>query len=148
MFARFEAYPSSNPLVADLFGVSGHIDSLLENAFGAVPADESVFAPPVDVAENNEAVVVVAEIPGVKKEDVRISLEKGILSISGERKPGEPSAESRGLVKEQRWGKFSRTVRLHSDVDAGKVSAELNDGLLKVILPKAESMKAHEIRVR
>ncbi|HEX7573296.1 MAG TPA: Hsp20/alpha crystallin family protein, partial [Bacteroidota bacterium] len=113
------------------------------------PAAEDVaFAPPVDVTENKEEVVVVAELPGVKKEDVKISLEKGVLTINGKREEDTLSGDGRGLLREQRKGKFARTVRLPYEVDAAKVSAELSDGLLRIVLPKAEAARAHEITVR
>ena len=100
---------------------------------------------PLDIEETGEEVVVVAEVPGVKKEDVKVSLEDGVLSIGGERKPHAPSVRARGLVREHRLGKFQRSVRLPYEVDAAAVSAELSDGLLRIVLPKAESAKPKEI---
>jgi HSP20 family protein len=107
----------------------------------------SAYAP-LDIEENNEGVVVVAEVPGVKKEDVKVSLEHGVLSIGGERKPQAPAGDARGLVREHRLGKFQRTVRLPYEVDAAAVSAELSDGLLRIVLPKAEAAKPKEIVIR
>ncbi|HTY59614.1 MAG TPA: Hsp20/alpha crystallin family protein [Bacteroidota bacterium] len=139
MLARFETYPSFNPLVGELF---------FEDPFEATAVADTSFAPPLDVAENGEEIVVVAEVPGVKKEDVKISLEKGILSIGGEKKSGARPENARGLVSEQHQGKFLRTIRLPYEVNAAGVSAELADGLLRIVLPKAEAAKAHEISVR
>jgi HSP20 family protein len=110
--------------------------------------EDATFAPPLDVTENKEEVVVVAELPGVKKEDVKISLEKGLLTIGGKRGEETLSGDARGLLREQQKGKFSRTVRLPYEVNADNVSADLSDGLLRIVLPKAEAARAHEITVR
>ena len=139
MFARFESYPMFSPL---------EIDSLFDGVLHSPVVADAPFAPPLDVSESGEEIVIVAEIPGVKKEDVKISLEKGLLSIGGERKSNGRSENTRDLVSEQRLGKFSRTVRLPYEVNAGGVSADLSDGLLKIVLPKAEEARAHEISVR
>ena len=148
MWARFERFPSVAPLFGEILGVSGDIDSLFTNALESTPLEESAYAPPLDVAENKDQVVVVAEVPGVKKEDVKISLEKGILTIGGERKQHAYTGQTVGLRREQPQGKFTRTVRLPYEVNAGNVSAELSDGLLRIVLPKAETAKVHEISVR
>lgn len=148
MLARFEKYSSVDPLIGELLGFSRDVDSLFAPSFESQAVDGAAFAPPLDVAENKEEVVVVAELPGVKKEDVKISLEKGILTIGGERKADPLSGDARGLLREQRKGKFTRTVRLPYEVNAGNVSAELADGLLRIVLPKAEAARAQEITIR
>lgn len=144
MFARLESYPSLSPLVGEYFGFGTDLESLL----GGSVREDRPFAPPLDVAEGKDEVIVVAELPGVKKDDLKISVEKGILSIQGERKENGLAGDARGLLREQRRGKFGRNVRLPYDVDASAVSAELTDGLLKIVLPKAEAARAHEILVR
>jgi HSP20 family protein len=132
MLATLERYSAVDPLVGAIFGF----------------AEENVYKPALDVTENNDEVVVVAELPGVKKEDVKVSFENGILSIGGERKLSTLSGDARGLVRERRGGKFSRKLRLPNDVNAAAISAELTDGLLRIVLPKAESSRAREISVR
>lgn len=144
MFARFESYPSLSPVVGEILGFGADVDSL----FTGPARTDRPYAPPLDVAEGKDEVVVVAELPGVNKDDVKISVEKGVLSIQGERKENGLGAGARGILREQRQGKFGRNVRLPYDVDAAAVSAELADGLLKIVLPKAEAARAHEIRVR
>jgi HSP20 family protein len=139
MFARFESFPTFSPL---------EIDSLFAGSFRTRDVADAAFAPPLDVTDSGDEIVVVAEVPGVKKEDVKISLEKGLLSIGGERKSTGRSENTRDLVSEQRQGKFSRTVRLPYEVNAASVSAELSGGLLRIVLPRAEAARAHEISVR
>ena len=148
MLARFERFPSFDPLIGGLLGFSGDVDPFFANSIDTSIPEDSTFSPPLDVAEDGNQVIVVAEIPGVKKEDVKISLEKGVLTIGGERKVNTLSDSARGVLREQSQGKFKRTVRLPYEVNAGNVSAELSDGLLRLVLPKAEAARAHEIKVR
>jgi HSP20 family protein len=144
MFARIESYPSLSPLVGEIFGIGADLDSFFA---GSIRSDRQ-FAPPLDVSEGKDELVVVAEVPGVKKDDVKISVEKGILSIQGERKENGIDGNARGLRREQRRGKFGRSVRLPFEVDAAAVSAELSDGLLKIVLPKAEQAKPRQIDIK
>lgn len=148
MLARFEKYQSVDPLIGELLGFSRDVDSLYSPSFESPAVEDAPFAPPLDVSENKEEVVVVAELPGVKKEDVKISIEKGVLTIGGKREEESLSGDARGLLREQRKGIFTRTVRLPYEVNAANVSAELSDGLLRIVLPKAEAARAHEITVR
>jgi HSP20 family protein len=148
MLARIERFPAFSPLVGEMFTLSEGLDSLFAGADQSPAGGNSAFAPPLDVAESNEQLVVVAELPGVKKEDVKISVDKGILTLSGERKKESSSPETRSLLRENRQGKFSRAVRLPYEVNTAGVSAELSEGILKIVLPKAEAAKAHQISVR
>jgi HSP20 family protein len=148
MLARFEKYQSVDPLIGELLGFSRDVDSLYAASFESPAAEDAAFAPPLDVSEDKAEVVVVAALPGVKKENVKISLEKGVLTIGGTREEETLSGGARGLLNEQRKGKFARTVRLPYEVNPANVSAELSDGLLRIVLPKAEAARAHEITVR
>ncbi|HMK38473.1 MAG TPA: Hsp20/alpha crystallin family protein [Bacteroidota bacterium] len=148
MLARLDGFPSFSPLVGEVLGLGAGFDSLFAGSFEPIPAEDAAFAPRLDVAENGDELLVVAEIPGVKKEDVKIAIEKGILTIGGERKTNGLSGAAHTLVREQRQGKFTRRVRLPYEVNAAGVSAELADGLLKIVLPKAEAAKAHEVSVK
>ena len=148
MLARIEKYQTVDSLIGELLGFSRDPDSLSGSAVESPAMEDATFAPPLDVTENKEEVVVVAELPGVKKEDVKISLEKGLLTIGGKRGEETLSGDARGLLREQQKGRFSRTVRLPYEVNADNVSADLSDGLLRIVLPKAEAARAHEITVR
>ncbi|HEX7574396.1 MAG TPA: hypothetical protein VF514_15015, partial [Bacteroidota bacterium] len=76
MLARFEKYQSVDPLIGELIGFGRDVDSLVATSFESPAVEDATFAPHLDVSENKEEVVVVAELPGVKKEEVKISLEK------------------------------------------------------------------------
>lgn len=107
----------------------------------------SGWAPALDVSQDNDNLYVVAELPGMKKEEIDISLHEESLTIRGERQQEESSKES-GFRSERFFGKFSRSVTLPTRVDAGKVAAAYKDGLLTITLPKAEEVKPKQIEVQ
>ena len=105
----------------------------------------SRWNPALDVYQDKEKFTVVAEIPGMKKEEIEISLHDGALTISGERKREE--SKDQGYRTERFFGKFQRTVTLSAAVDANKVKATYKDGLLEITLPKAEEAKPRQIEL-
>lgn len=113
---------------------------------------DSLFAhapsgPAIDVFENEESLVVNVEVPGLKKEDISISLEDGVLFVSGERKPG-PLHETATVCRcETALGKFERQIGLPYKVDADKITAAYHNGILTVTLPKAEEAKSKQIPI-
>jgi HSP20 family protein len=106
----------------------------------------SGWTPALDLYQNNDNVVAVVELPGMRKEDIEISLHDGMLTISGERGTGATNGENAERT-ERISGKFRRSITLPTRVDAGKVSATYKDGLLTVTLPKAEEAKPKQIKV-
>ncbi len=104
------------------------------------------WTPALDVYEEKDDIVVHAELPGLKKEDIEISLHSGLLSISGERKV-ERTDNGESRRSERYYGRFSRTVTLPSPVDSDKVQASYKDGVLVVRLPKTEEAKPRQINV-
>ncbi len=106
----------------------------------------SGWSPALDIYQNNDNVVARLELPGMRKEDIEISLHDGTLTISGERKA--ESGEGDKAERTERYvGKFRRSVSLPAQVDAGKVTATYRDGILTVNLPKAEEAKPKQIQV-
>jgi HSP20 family protein len=106
----------------------------------------SGWAPALDLYQNNDNVVAVVELPGMRKEDIEISLHDGTLTISGERGSGGSNSENAERT-ERFTGKFRRSISLPARVDAGKVNATYKDGILTVTLPKAEEAKPKQIKV-
>jgi HSP20 family protein len=102
----------------------------------------------MNVAEDQDGVQVVAEIPGVPKEDVKLQLHDGTLTISGERKSPENADSAEVLRREIRYGSFSRTLQLPESIDAEKVTADYANGVLRIALPKREAAKPKEISIR
>lgn len=108
----------------------------------------SGWSPSLDVYQDKDSLYVKCELPGMKKEDIEITLHDGILSLSGERKHEEKHEEGESFRSERFFGKFHRSVTLPTSVDAGKVSASYKDGILTVTLPKTEEAKPKQIEVR
>ena len=104
------------------------------------------WSPALDLYESGDHFVAVVELPGMRKEDIDISLHDGTLTISGERKYESTNGETAKRT-ERYVGTFRRSIALPTRVDAGKVSASYENGILKVVLPKAEEAKPKQIKV-
>jgi HSP20 family protein len=105
------------------------------------------WAPPVNIEETADAYEVTAELPGLRPEDVEITVEQNVLSISGERKWGD-EAENKNFHRVERgYGRFLRTFALPRQVDGDRVQAKFQDGVLHVDIPKAEGAKPRRIQI-
>jgi len=104
--------------------------------------------PAIDVAEEENAIVVRAEVPGCKAEDIDISVYGNTLTISGEKKLEEEKKEKGYYHVESTYGSFRRELALPTDVDMSKVEATCKDGVLSITLPKAASAKAVKVKVK
>ena len=123
---------------------------LMDSAFqlaSLVPGGSAGWAPALDVHEDEENVTVRLEAAGMKSEDFDISLHEGALTVSGERKSQSEKREGESFRSERVFGAFRRTVSLPSPVTAEKVTATYKDGILTVVLPKAEEAKPKKIKV-
>ncbi len=108
----------------------------------------SQWSPLVDISEDDKEYVVKAELPGFKKEDVKLSVEDHVVSISGERKFEKEEKGERYHRIERAYGHFMRSFALPEDADAGKVSAEYKDGVLTVHIPKSAKAQPKSIEVK
>jgi HSP20 family protein len=104
--------------------------------------------PAVDLFEDKDNVFVKAELPGLKKEDIDVSLEDGVLTISGERKSEEKVEGQEARRSERFYGQFRRSITLSSEVKADHVTATYKDGVLTVALPKVEAAKPKQIEIK
>jgi HSP20 family protein len=104
--------------------------------------------PLINVTEDKNGYHVRAELPGIKSDELEISVTGETLSISGERKIAEEKGDVKYHRREREAGKFSRIVSLPSQIDTGKVEAKCVDGLLTIVLPKAEAAKQKQILVK
>lgn len=107
----------------------------------------SGWSPALDVHDEKDNFLVHVELPGMKKEDIDISLHDGVLSVSGERKSEREQKEGETFRSERYFGRFQRSVTLPAAVDASKVKASYKDGVLSIDLPKAEEAKPKQIAV-
>jgi HSP20 family protein len=106
------------------------------------------LVPPIDLVENENDYVIKAELPGVRKEDVDITVQNGVLTINAEsRAEAEEKTGGRVIRQERRYGKYVRSMRLGSKIDESKVKASYKDGILELTLPKAEEVKPKKINV-
>ena len=107
-----------------------------------------VYLPALDIYEDEDKIVIEADIPGVKKEDIKISVEDNILTIKAEKKK-EKKAEEKDIVYEEiAYGLYAREIDLPHTVDTEKIEAEYKDGVLKISLPKKEEVKPKQIEIK
>ena len=107
----------------------------------------SGWLPPVDLFEDKDTLIVKAELPGMKQEQIDIALHDGVLTISGERKEEQNYKEAETHRSERLRGRFQRTLSLPASVDTDKAKAAYKDGILTVTLPKSEEAKPKQIPV-
>lgn len=105
------------------------------------------FDPEIDVREETDRFLVHADLPGIKKEELDISVSGNLLTLKGERKHEREAKEKNRYYSERTFGAFSRTLELPSEIDAGKVQATYKDGVLEISLPKSEHAKPKQIKV-
>jgi HSP20 family protein len=106
------------------------------------------WAPLVDISETNNEYLIKAELPEVKKEDVKVSVENGVLTVSGERKFEKEEKGVKYHRVERSYGSFVRSFSLPDDADENKVSAEFKDGILKIHIQKNEKARPRAIEVK
>jgi len=116
-------------------------------AFGREAGLFSGWNPSLDVFQDKDNVYVKVELPGMKKEEIDISLHEGMLTVTGERKRESETREGEAFRSERFFGRFHRSVTLPTLVDGTKVKATYKDGILTVELPKAEEAKPKQIQV-
>ncbi len=138
------------PTFGRLFSLRDELDRLFDTSFGDWNRGSqqlSQWNPAVDLFEDKENLTVKVELPGLKVEDINISLNEGTLSISGERKSEEKFANAETYRAERFVGHFQRSVVLPTPVKADQVKAQYTDGVLTVTLPKTEAAKPKQIQV-
>lgn len=132
----------------ELVNLRDEMDRFFNTFFNKQLEDtEGFWAPVIDIEEDNEYFIVKAELPGIKKEDIKISVRGNLLSITGGRKQESEIKNKTFHRIERSYGKFMRKITLPSEVNADKVQAKYKDGILTITLPKPESMKPKEITV-
>ena len=133
----------------DLLRTQRDLDRMIDGFFGASEnGGTGHWAPALELAENEDRVTVRLELPGVKEEDIEISLVENTLTITGEKKREEKIKEEDFVRVERVYGKFQRSVSLPTTVDSQKVEAKLTDGVLEIVLPKHEAVKPRRITLK
>jgi HSP20 family protein len=126
------------------------MDRLFDDAFTRPLRlyDGNLSVPAVDMYQTDNEVVVKAAIPGIKSDDVQISVTGEVLTIKGETKEKEETKDKAYHIREQRWGVFERTIVLPTEVVADKAKADFENGILTVTLPKAEDVRPKTIAIK
>jgi len=109
---------------------------------------DRAMSPAVDVVEGDDAYTLYCDLPGIDQKDVDLSIASNVLTIKGEKKD-EAKSKARRIYRRETWeGSFQRTISLPTEVDSGKVNAELKDGVLTITLPKREETKPKQIELK
>lgn len=135
----------------DVRAFQSQLNRLFEPFFARFTDDEDLasntWLPAVDIAEDADRIVVTAEVPGMKQEDIEINFDGGLLTIRGVRKFEKENNERNYHRLERSYGSFVRTFTLPRTVDADKITANYKDGVLDVVIPKKEEAKPKQIRI-
>jgi HSP20 family protein len=133
----------------DLLSVQDEMNQVFRRALGQGGRDEGrVWAPALDISERKEAYLVTVEVPGIGPEDLEVTLEDGVLTIQGERQFTQESSEQHFHRVERRYGSFRRTVTLPTRTKADEIEASFENGVLEVVVPKADEARSHKIEIR
>jgi HSP20 family protein len=134
----------------DLLTLQERMNSVLNDPYarlGSPMESASAWFPPVDIHEENDRIVLRAEIPGISREDIELSVENGTLTLRGEKKQ-EKQVESENAFRQERfYGSFVRSFVLPALIEPDRIQATYRDGVLEVVIPKAEEAKPKKIKV-
>ncbi|MCY4061225.1 MAG: Hsp20/alpha crystallin family protein [Chloroflexi bacterium] len=127
------------------------VDDLLNDArpwlTSGVPSEARGFGLALDVEENANAYIVRANLPGISQDDISVNIHEDVLSVSAETAAENRDETSKMLIRERRFGRFSRSLRFPTNVDGDAVEASYENGVLSITLPKAEHVKPRQIPV-
>ena len=138
--------------LGNIFNIQKEMNRLFDEFLTTPPESrdltEGAWSPSVDISEGEHEVVVTAELPGGSQEDVKVSVQNNVLTLSGEKKQEKETKEKNFHRIERSCGSFRRSFAIPVEVDAAKIKAAYKNGLLKVTLPKAEVSKPKQIDIQ
>jgi HSP20 family protein len=146
MLERYEPTLATEPFEG-IRTIRSRINRLFSELFPEFERTEQWFYPAYDMIDTRDELMVQVELPGVGKNDFKLTVNNDILSISGDKKMAELPEGANRLRNEISYGNFARQIRLPYPVDADKIKAELRNGILTVHLPKREEVRPKEIPV-
>jgi HSP20 family protein len=154
MMLRTQWYPFEDLRSAQDERTQNQIDRLFAHALGlhgqwqsATGVSTPAWAPALDIAERKDAYLVTVDLPGVKLDDLETTLEDGLLTIQGERHFTNDASDQNFHRVERRYGTFRRSITLPAHVMADEIEASIEDGVLQILVPKAEEAKPKRIQV-
>jgi HSP20 family protein len=132
--------------------IQSEMNRLFDNFLGrptatATGTGSRVWMPVVDMYDTNDDLVLNFELPGVREKDISLSITGDVLTVKGERQFDQQLSDDHYVHTERAYGKFERSIRLPTPVQAGRVRATYRDGVLEVSLPKAEEVRPKEIKI-
>ena len=138
--------------VRDIVSIQDEMNRMFDGFFGKKPQrwfepEEGLWSPTVDVSEDKDNIMLTAEVPGLKKEDIKLSVQDNVLTISGEKKQEKEEKDADYHRLERSFGSFCRSFTLPTPVQPDKIKASYKEGVLKVTLPKTEEVKPKEIPI-
>ena len=131
----------------EFFGDDQTLDWTLFPVVNRLRREEALF-PAIDLTEDEQTITVRADVPGLRQEDIQVSLENSILTIQGERKTESEKKDKQFHMMERSYGSFIRSFDLGTGVDSSKIKAAYKSGVLEIVLPKAEDAKRKRIDVK
>lgn len=123
-------------------------NNLFNDFFEEISKFEKNFNPSLSLKENDDKYVLEMELPGVKKEDIKIEVNKNILTVSGKKEEKNKEENSKFIVRESSFGEFSRSVNLGDNVDLENIEANMKDGELILTIPKKETKEIKKIEIK
>ena len=134
----------------DLRGIERRLNETFNGLSGAAGLEESYghWAPAVDIFERGDELVIRAELPGINREEIEVSVENDTLTLRGERKRDVEVEEGKSHRSERTYGTFTRRFVLPTTVDAGRIAATYRDGVLDLVLPKSEKSKPRRVEIQ
>jgi len=132
----------------DPFTELGELRSRFDRLFDEwLDGHERAWTPPIDVVREDDHLVVHADLPGLKPEEVKIEVDDDILTVSGEHRESEEQKEKNYVRRERRYGSFSRSMALPPGVDAKKIEAKTHDGVVEVTIPLPKEAKKEPVKI-
>src|SRR5271169_170124 len=130
------------------FAELGELRSRFDRMFdGLLEGRERAWMPAIDVERDNDNLIVRADAPGIKPDQVKIEVEDDILTISGEHEERKEEKDKHFLRRERRYGSFSRSMALPAGVDANKIKAKTHDGVVEVTIPLPKEVKKETVKI-
>jgi HSP20 family protein len=136
----------------ELFGLHNRFNRMFDNFFSPTVRGDEAFPvwgwnPVVDIYENEENIVITAELPGIDKKDMTVDVKGRVLTLKGERSTDNEVKEDSYYRQERCYGKFERCFTLPAEIDPEKIKADYKDGVLKINIPKVEESKPKQVSI-
>ena len=144
----FQDLRSAQDEMAQMSPILAHALGLHDHPQGTARAATTAWAPALDISERKDAYLVTVELPGLKPEDLDITMEDGLLTIKGERQFTAESSEQQFHRVERRYGAFRRSITLPAQVQAEQIEASFDNGVLQIVVPKMEEATPKRIQIR